>query len=331
MPSDPRFAETLRALQAASSPFQTAIVGAVDELRAFLAAQRAPRAQRASSEAVKLGEFAAGRIDAAKFAELVGVATTLDSIRLGRLEQAYEVLDEFVRRGDELFRLDVQPGGDLRDAVRTTLAARGRVFNAAHEFDLLSCGGALREPVGEALDFRNWSKPQRTLAPPLIVEVNGADVQADGLAEYLDGTQKIVLLVNGPVAPAPLARLIGPATFVMQTSDVAQLTLLAEFNGPGIAAVLPEGCARFVHDPRRGAQLGQRLHIDLIPETPAKAVAGGSLRAQQQDLAWLAELARLATSSAPLTVEVEPAAPAAPADQLAAWLLSQLPAGEEQA
>jgi hypothetical protein len=271
-----------------------------------------------------LGDFAAHHIDAARFAELTGTAEALDWMRVGRLEQAEDVLAEFVGRGDELYRVVVMPGADLRDAVRDALAQRGRIFNAAHAVELLRAGAALRAPVGEALDFRDWTKVQRTIAPPLIVDVAGADLQVDGLGEYLDGTQKIALLVHGPAAPAPLARLIAPATFVLQTNRVADLALLADVPGAGIAAVLPDGCARFIHDPRRGAQLRQRLHAEFIPEPPTVAVAGGSLRQQVQDLAWLGELVRVAAASAPTTNgAAEPAPAAAPADRLAAWLLSQ--------
>jgi hypothetical protein len=34
-----------------------------------------------------------------------------------------------------------------------------------------------------------------------VVEVDGGDLQAGGLAEFLDGAQKIVLVVRGPAPP----------------------------------------------------------------------------------------------------------------------------------
>jgi hypothetical protein len=72
---------------------------------------------------------------------------------------------------------------------------------------------------------------------------------------------------------------------VVQTTRLEDLRALAEFPGPGIGAVLPEGCATFVHDPQRGPRLSQRLAVTVLPEPLRVAAAGGSLRQQGEELA----------------------------------------------
>lgn len=322
MPSDARSRQALAALERPRALFHSAIVAAVDELRTLLADYRAPAAERSAQESARLGAFAGGHIDVARFATLVGGPAQLDAARIDRLEQALTLLDSFVQQGESLYRVHVQHGVDLRNAVRGELAARGTVFRAAHEVALLRSGGSLGAPIGDAaLMFRHWRRAEKDLAPPIVVEVAGTDLYAAGLAEFMDGAQKIVLVVDGPAAPAPLAHLIAPRTFVMQTTDAAALARLGEYDGPGIAALLPDGCARFTHDPARGTTLAQRLTVEFVPDPPQRGVAGGSARQQAEDVAWLAELARLAALGAARGEEPAETEQSAPADQLAAWLL----------
>jgi hypothetical protein len=324
MQSDDRSARALAALTLSRDVFHSAVVTAIDELTAFLSEQRAPLEERAAQESVRLGVFGADRIDIDRFSTIVGAAEALDPARLDALEHALRVLRGFAAQGDELYRVSVRRGADLRDVVRDALGARGRAFNTAHQIELLRTGRSTvpMELEYGTLDFRHWTKAERLLAPPLVIDVNGADLRVAGLAEYLDGAQKIVLIVDGAAAPAPLVRLIAPRTFVMQTSDVAALGRFAAFNGPGIAAVMPQGSAVFAHDPAGGPSLSQRLVVEHAPEPSPKAVAGGSAHRQAEELAWLAELARLAQRTEPAAAE--PTAPAVtPADQLAAWLLRQ--------
>jgi hypothetical protein len=230
---------------------------------------------------------------------------------------------EFRAQGDDLYRIRVEPGADLRDTVRAALAARGRLFNAARHVELLRSGTAVGD-ADEPLDFARWLKSERLLAPPLVVEVEGADLIADGLAEYLDGAVRIALVVNGPAPVAPLARLIAPHTFVMQTVDASAVAALGAFAGAGIAAVLPDGCAQFVHDPARGSGLGQRLAVQALPDTALRAVGRSSARRQAEERAWLSELADLAELARAQHQTQDGQDAAAPAaDQLAGWLLRQ--------
>jgi hypothetical protein len=326
MPSEDRIAQALAALKRPRDVFHSAVVAAVEEVNAFLAAQRAPAGERATQEAVRLGSFAAQRIDIDRFSRLVGSAETLDPARIDALEHALRVLKGFTGQGDELYHVRVPAGADLRDTVRDALAARGRAFSTAQQIEALRTGHNGRRTDADygTLEFRHWSKAERLLAPPLVVEVAGTDLYAAGLAEYMDGAQKIVLVVDGPAAPAPLARLIAPKTFVMQATDAAALKRLASFDGPGIAALLPDGAVEFVHDPARGESLAQRLTVGALPEPSARRAAGAGSATQQADqLAWLAELARIATQARERLPEADEPAAVTPADQLAAWLLRQ--------
>jgi hypothetical protein len=331
MQSDDRSARALSALARPREMFRSAVIDAIEELTVYLAQQRAPAESRAEHESVRLGVFAAGHIDVERFSQLVSAGESLDPVRLDALEHALRILRGFAAQGDDLHRVTVRRGADLRDSLRDALATRGRAFNTAHHIEILRTGrtGARAELEYGTLDFRHWTRMERTVAPPLVAAVSGADVQAAGLAEYMDGGQKIVLIVDGPMAPAPLARLVAPAAFVMQTHDVSAIERLAAFDGPGIAAVVPDSplVALFTHDPTGGPVLSQRLSIERLPEAPRRGVAGGSVRQQVEELAWLAELARLAVPPAAATDAAtdgqKPVPAVTPADQLAAWLLSR--------
>ena len=96
------------------------------------------------------------------------------------------------------------------------------------------------------------TEPSGSLRPPLVIEVEGQDLRPASMAELLEGGQKIVLVVNGPAAPAPLVRLITPGVTVIQTDDPAELSALGAVAGPGIAALMPEGAAKFMHLPGKG-------------------------------------------------------------------------------
>jgi hypothetical protein len=181
------------------------------------------------------------------------------------------------------------------------------------------------------LPFRKWNRSERRLAPPLVVEVGSEDLLPAGLGEFLDGGVKVVLVVQGPTTPAPLARLITPGTFVMQTAEAGDLERLALSPHPGVALLFDEerdGQARFVHDPDAGATPWQRLDVAHMPEEPS---VGRGRRAPT----WLEELAHLrALAKQPAaamavngTGEAETALEeTTPADKLAAYLLSQVDA-----
>lgn len=324
MPSDDRITTALAALRRPREAFDGALASAIDELRSFLDEQRAPAHDRVTQEAARLGSFARGRIDIDRFTEIVGRAAAVTPAALEHIGRVLDLLQASRAQGDGLYRVRTDPGADLRDTVRDALAVRGRLFNAARHVEQLRAGAELRA-LDEVLPFSQWHRSERLLAPPLVVEVEGADMVVDGLAEYLDGAVKIVLIVNGRPAPvAPLVRLMAPHTYVMQTSDPAAVAALGEYPGAGIAAVLPQECAAFRHDPSGGGRLGQRLSVERMPETATpRGVGRAHARRQAEEIAWLGELAQLAdlTSTQPAGNGLAEPAPASPADQLAGWLL----------
>jgi hypothetical protein len=169
-----------------------------------------------------------------------------------------------------------------------------------------------------------WNRAEKGCAPPLVLEVEGADLKAASLGDLLEGSQKIVLVVNGPAAPAPLVRLITPGMTVIQSDDPLDLAALSATPGPGIAALMPEGAAKFVHAPG-GKSLNERLTVSSLPEQePKKALGSISVFQQVEELRQLRALA--ASVQIPAAAEEEAASAGAEMDeagQLAAWLIHQ--------
>jgi len=342
MQSEPTIRRALDALAAPRERFRSAVAAAVDEVAAYLDARRAPADGRTERTAHELGPFASGRLDPVRFAGLFGETATLDPAALARVDRAHETLRQIAAIGDEAFGFRVPTGGDLRAHVDRALADLGRAFGAARAVEHVRSG---RYPSGELeayLDgfaFRLWNRAERQIAPPLVVEVEGGDLQAAGLAEYLDGSQKVVLVVRSPAPAAPLARLITPGMLVIQAATDADLGSFAESSGPAILALVPDGCARFRHLPGADASW-ERLGIEWLPsDEPRASVGSVSVFQQREEIAHLRALSAappapeprvaVATSDPPALVpatagDTPVGAPATdPADRLAAWLLSQ--------
>jgi hypothetical protein len=241
---------------------------------------------------------------------------------VNRIEQAHEILKELSGRDSDLFRVDVDADGCLRGTVNNHLKDVGRAFGAARVAELSKTSRFIEAEHAVWLSFfpfALWNRAERRLAPPVIVHVNGADLRAETLADFLDGGLKVVLLVDGKTTPAPLVRLITPNTFVMQTRDARTLDRLAAFDGPGIAAVLPDDdTARFMHDPAAGPDVLTIQHMPDIEK--ARAPVGGRSAAQQSE-----ELRQLQAVATPREAAEAPAGDAVatnPVDKLAAWLLT---------
>ena len=139
----------------------------------------------------------------------------------------------------------------------------------------------------------------------------------------------IVLLAEGPSPPAPLASLLSPGVFLLQTTDPEELDGVGDIEGPAVIAVLPEGAAEWVHDPRGGGTLGERLTVRVLPDTAdIGKIDGLSAWRQREDLGHLAALAEAARSGSPVGMTpsangVQGGVPAEPVDLLAAWLIRQ--------
>jgi hypothetical protein len=322
----------MHALEVLRSPvraFHGTLAATADEVRRHLAARRSGREELVARVRSELGPLAEGRIDAEAFAALFGEHPQADPAAIQALARALEVLDALAARGDALSLVEVPAGASLYAAVSGALADVGRAFSTArlaHEVR------ASRPPVGdpgspEALPFAAWTKAERRLAPPLVVRLQGGDLRAAALAEFLDGRLRIVLVVEGDCPPAPLARLIAPGTYVLQTHDGSGLDRLAAWEGPGVAALVPESAARFVHDPAAGVAVHERITIGHLPDrAPRKAIGGLSAAQQAEELELLRSLAVRPAGPAPAGAEPAPVGTGGgePADRLAAWLLSQV-------
>jgi hypothetical protein len=324
MPSDDRVTVALGALARPIAEFRAALAGALTQASAYLASQRTdPAAQEARFER-ELGLFAGGRLDAHRFAAHFATPNTLAPGNAERIERAVQVLEDVLAQGEDLFLVNVEPGGSLARSVEEALSKIGRAFGAILTVELVR-GNAYRpaehDGLLDRLAFRVWTRDERRFAPPLVVTVDGADLHAGGLADFTDGREKIVLVVRGPCAPAALVRLITPGTLVLQTSDGTGLDRVATTDGPAIAAMVPDGAARFLHDPLGGKDSWQRLTVWHAPPAPKRALGGSSAWQMGEDLRQLGAL-----SAAPLGAATHAGSVPAGADtvdRLAQWLLSQ--------
>lgn len=328
MPSDDGMNRALEAVAGPARTFRSAVARSVEEVRGLLRDRRSGAAAAGTDD---LGAFAAGRIDGERFAALFSGSTALEPAAAGRIERALDVLARLDAEGDDVFRLEVGAGGDVRAAVEEGLARAGRAFGAARCVELARTGRyrpEVHDGHVESFPPALWNREEREIAPPLVVRLAGEDLRAGALADLLDGGQKLVLVAEGPVAPAPLVRLVTPGVLVIQASEAEELDRLSTFDGPGVAllAGASAGAAPFVHDPSGGDTPARRLTVGDVPAADGLRRLG-SLTARQQ----AEELAQLGALAAPAAAAGEPSANGAgedgddvqPADRLAAWLLRQ--------
>lgn len=320
MQSDARVERTLAVVAATQAQRRAGVAAAADQIGDYLDARRPPAGGDGASP-VRLGRFAAGRISEARFASLFDAGPLVPG-SLQPVERAAAVLAD-VLGPDAAASHTLPPGGDLARLVEEILTRTGRAFGAALVFQAARVGAYRSDQHDRLLDgipFGRWNRSERQLAPPLVIAMDGADARADGLAAFMDGGLKIVLVIDGPCPPAPLVRLITPGVFVMQTADPADLERLMAFDGPGIAALVPDAAARFVHDPAAGDTLAGRLTIQHLPtDRPRTAVGGRSTWQQQDELAALTQLAAVPAVAS----SAVPAVASSSVDTLASWLLSQ--------
>lgn len=311
MQSDPRVQQALSAVAAERTHFRSAIESARGQMRAYLATHRAGAGERETSVTAELGAFASGRIDTNRFASVFSATGLIGYEMAERIERCIKVLDELLVRGDGLFTAKVPQGGNLRSTVDSAFGEAGRAFGAVLAFQAAKTGSYRddHDRLLRSFSFRRWNRSQRQIAPPLVVEVDGEDFAGEQLAGFIDGKVRIIAVVRSPSSPAPLARIITPGVLVIQSVHADALPVLTGFDGPGVAALMPAGAAVFVHDPRAGSTLRDRLRIDVIPDAPSRPVGARSVWQQREELA---QLSALATIAAEETAQV---------DTLASWLL----------
>ena len=321
MPSDERDLAILRRLAPAVARFRSALALTTEQVRGLLDEAGVDPEQAAPARARDLGAFAAGRIDMDRFGVLLESRPRAATADASLLQRAFALLTELLDREDGLLTVRVERGASLVGSVRRALTEIGRAFGAARAVSPLTRESERDPSLLEGLPFARWNRAERDLAPPLLVHVDGADCHADGLAEFLDGSLKLVLRLRDAGPAAPLARLITPGVFVLQDGDDAALDGLAAWSGPGVAALVGEGAARFVHDPDGGALPGDRLRVLELPSAAPTAPCGArSVRQQLEELRHLAALGQGGTTPAGASTNGVGSDPIA---SLAAWLLSQ--------
>jgi hypothetical protein len=329
MPSDDSLITgALEAMREPAEAFHSALARTVEDLRTFLGRHQGSRGDPEHLAAAELGAFGEGRVDATRFAALAAPTETVESNDLRHVERVLETLMTAEAKGADLLRTRVPRGESLRDGIAGALAETGRVFGVIRRVVPLLEGRGEVVNAGSlphGYPFALWSRAERGVAPPLFVELDGADLNVAGLSEFLDGAQKIVLIVRGTAPPAPLAQLLSPSVMVMQTHEPSDLARVAAVPGPAIVALGSDSLLPFVHDPAGGACYAERLSVGDIPEIATARLADFR---QAEDLAHLRELSTahagtIGSADTVTLVEAAVSPDADPVDRLAGWLLQQ--------
>jgi hypothetical protein len=284
----------LHALDPALDEFRSAVATAAEEVRAYRAHHEVAAADPVGLLEREMGAFARDRIDPRRLAGLMLVAEAPDPLTDRLMEEAHELFTSIMKGGREAYHLVVPPRGDLRDVVRDGLAELGRAFGIAHAVEKAREHAYDPDRDHELLHpypFHRWSPLEKEVAPPLVVEVQGADLRASGLVEFLDGWQKIVLVVKGPVPPAAL----GPGIVALFDPDAGALPFVYR---PGLALEVDRGDLTAVTEviARKKGQPGilDLKHLESLTALPGPVPAGSESRKGEKTV-----------------------------DQLAAWLLSR--------
>jgi hypothetical protein len=323
MPYDELTTSAIAALKPQLAAFRFIVSSTLERARQVLSSESGP-AQVQSS----LGDFAKGRIDPARFANIATGAAPLDNAACAAVERAIEALQSIVDAGEEQFVVNVSPGELIDERIDERLARFGALFEAATLVETVRRRAYDPQKHGipvKGRPFRTWSASERRLIPPLVVNVEGIDLDPFLLGRFLDGTARFVLIVKEPCAPAPLARLISPGVFVAQTSDAKVVEKLNGFDAPAVVAIMSGTEALFVHDPRGGPAMWQQLEMVRMPDVTVRAPLGSrSVRQQREDLAHLKALVEPPSlPSAPIVTQGIDGSISDPVERLTAWLLDQ--------
>jgi hypothetical protein len=320
MPSEPqlktpdRAAGARQALQPARDRYRSILAATVEQVRVLLRNANANGA--GAPEPVDM-------IDLSRFNALKPAPRAQDASVGEPIAHAFDVLTDLLSAGYAAFEVEVDADRSLRETVDARLTSLGRAFGAARVIELAQAGRYDDEEHAgllQGLAFEHWNAAEREVAPPLVVHVSGDKLLAVALADYLDGNVQMVLVARGDAPLAPLAPLITPHRLVVQAVEPDALAPVGRHKGPAIAALLPDSCARFVHDPAAGGSYFERLVVEALPDVAQPRAIGQTSAAAQVDA--LAHLAALTS----VTVESAPDAEIAPQDaeaRLAAWLLKQ--------
>ena len=303
--------------------FRSSLAATMAQLQSLIAELEGDEAARSQHMAEHLGSFAQGRIHPQRFAQYAQGQQAAAPEATSILKRSLAVLQELHHAGSKLTHHKLEPGKNLRCLLSRSLKQIGRAFGAARVAQLATAGCFDEEehaPLLENFLFRYWGPEQRKLAPMLVIHIEDGDAQTTNLGEFLDGSVKVLLNFGDLCPVAPLARLISPGIFLMQTSDPQALTEFAAWDGPGVAALVPPDCAQFTHIPQAGSRLEQRLKVQSMPaHQPKHAFGSLSLQQQMEDFHQLQSLAHVAEA----VPADEDSLPARPVDKLAALLLNK--------
>lgn len=324
MPSDERIQKGLSVTAAARKDFLSSVRATADQVDAFLRARKGTTRDASGRVAETLGNFAAGRIDASRFSALVPTEQETPPTVITAMEQAGEVLREIALFDERAFLARAQPGESAADAARQVLGTLGAAFGAA-ELVETARAGRFPDPAThrrlQVYDPDDWKTRERVLAPPVVVVAPGERLRSAHMRDWLEGSQQVVIVVEGRCPPAPLVPLISPGVLVGQVHTVDELDVLKDFEGPAVLALVPPEAAAWAYDPRRSPALEVRHDPGAAD---LRTVGPTSVWRQRQDLEQLRASAGMPPSMASAGRNGDGASESgAPADRLAAWLLMQ--------
>jgi hypothetical protein len=315
MPFEERTQLALEAIRPRIDLFHSALTVTVNQVQGLLAGS----GNTAEDQSAALGKFAQGKMNLDRFASFAPKAARIDAEAEAPVREAQKVLKSLLAEGDDLFILKTEPGRGLGHQLSVRLAKIGRAFAAARVVDLAKNGAYKEDKHADTLarfPYSVWNSSERSLTPPLLVEVSGQDFKPSAIVPLLDTNMKIVFNVSGDAPAAALSRVISPGVFVQQETEDVALDAFSAFKGISVAAYLPSTAVRFVHDPSSGSTVYDHFVTLTFPKEVRKRAIGGISPAQQaDDYTLLESLAR--------PPELAPEAASDPAGKLSAWLLSQ--------
>jgi len=294
LPSDPRIQLALDSLAEPIEAFRSTLANTSEQIRLLISTRVERNGSSVEVAGAELGQFAAGRIDAGRMAKLLSQVEP-PALEHGEVvARALDVCNELLARRENLFRVVVGEGADLKAAVGRALEEIGKAFAATRIVELVArdqYGASEHAALLDGHPYEHWSRAERKVDLALVVCVAGRDLRVGGLADFLDRSVKFVLVVDGEAPPAPLVRLITPRALVMQTVDPSDLEFISRHDGPGVVALMPDTAAQFRHDPAAGPRLPDRMVVTYLPDRKPRSLGMSSAFQERQELAQLEALA----------------------------------------
>ena len=196
MPFEERTQLALEAIRPRIDLFHSALTVTVNQVQGLLAGS----GNTAEDQSAALGKFAQGKMNLDRFASFAPKAARIDAEAEAPVREAQKVLKSLLAEGDDLFILKTEPGRGLGHQLSVRLAKIGRAFAAARVVDLAKNGAYKEDKHADTLarfPYSVWNSSERSLTPPLLVEVSGQDFKPSAIVPLLDTNMKIVFNVSG--------------------------------------------------------------------------------------------------------------------------------------